>query len=924
MTPVRTLAFRSSQRILLSGLVCSSLAFLSPGAALAQTSTGGLRGIVRDSGGGVLAGVTVEATSPARIGAPAVDVTNDQGLYRFEGLPVGVYSLSFTLQGFKTVKREGVRVEVGRSIELPVSLEIGQLEESVTVTGDSPVVDAVNAGLATTFNQELISNIPSARASYFDLVTYAPAVKTNAVTNDVRFTVFGSNLDQNAFQYDGVDVSAPSYGSPWDFPSFEIIQEVEVKAIGASAEQFGFQGGVMNIVTKSGSNTVKGAVNFFFVDSSFVGNNTPKETFPYHVDYSQQFTAQMGGPIKKDKLWVIGVVEATRNRNTQVGVDPATAPRRHVLRPFFKVNNQLSPRNYLEFMFTDNNFTSPDQPSRTAPAETVSVEHGHNPVISARWNHQVGRSSMFEVKGGGIYIRDRFDPYSDNFTTSGHFDLSTGVASGNAASVTRVDQNKTQLSATMSHFADNFIKGSHDLKFGVQLVNSRADVSSAYIKNFFYYDLGGRPYYALTKDPGVRTGRVRESGVFLQDNWSVNDRLTANIGVRFDHSLGDIPTSSQFDDQGRTKTGVTFPGVADLISYNNPAVRLGLTYKVDTAGKTVAKASFGRYYGRLLVNMFRDISPGNPTTSAFFYNASTGKYDIPYFSNDPNANYDVDPNLKNQYTEQLFVGVEREILPDFGVNVFYVKKREADFVRIRDVRGVYAPREITDTFRGASQTLTVFNRTSPSSQSLFQVTNRNDFDQSYDAFVLEANKRFSRNWQVNGSYVWQRSKGYASGSLAISSQDFSNIGINAFGRDPNDLTNAFGRLPADSTHSVKMSGATHLPFQINLGLRYSYESGRPYGRVITVRGLGQGSRTVIAQPRGSYALPALNDLQVRVDRDVRFANKRLNLSLDIFNLFNKDTFYNVRNNSSQGEALFGQSLSIISPRRATVGLRFQF
>ena len=224
---------------------------LSVATASAQTSTGGLRGFVKDDTGGVLAGVTVEATSPSRIGGAAVEVTDGQGLYRFENLPLGEYTLTFTLQGFGTTRREAMRVEVGRTIQLDMQMKVGNVEQSITVTGESPVVDAVHSGISSNFNQEMLQNIPSSRQSYFDIVTYTPAVRINQVPNDSRFIIFGSSSDQNQFQYDGVDISAVSNGGVWDFPSPDIMQEVQVNAVGASAEFHDFQGGVVNIVTKT-------------------------------------------------------------------------------------------------------------------------------------------------------------------------------------------------------------------------------------------------------------------------------------------------------------------------------------------------------------------------------------------------------------------------------------------------------------------------------------------------------------------------------------------------------------------------------------------------------------------------------------------------------------------------------------------------
>ncbi|HMF98348.1 MAG TPA: carboxypeptidase-like regulatory domain-containing protein, partial [Vicinamibacterales bacterium] len=162
----------AARAVLLNAL---ALVALTAPSASAQTATGGLRGFVKDDTGAVLVGVTVEAASPARIGGAAVDVTDVQGLYRFENLPPGEYAVTYSLQGFATVRREGIRVEVGRTIQLDATMKVGAVEQAITVTGESPVVDALHAGVTSNFNKDWLQTVPTARQSYFDVVTYAPS-----------------------------------------------------------------------------------------------------------------------------------------------------------------------------------------------------------------------------------------------------------------------------------------------------------------------------------------------------------------------------------------------------------------------------------------------------------------------------------------------------------------------------------------------------------------------------------------------------------------------------------------------------------------------------------------------------------------------------------------------------------------------------
>ncbi len=907
-------------------------------AAFAQTASGGIRGFVKDDTGAVLVGVTVEATSPARIGGAAVEVTDAQGLYQFENLPVGGYTVTYSLQGFSTVKRENIPVEVGRTVQADVQMKVGNVEQAITVSGEAPVVDALHAGVTTNFNSELLANVPTARQSYFDVVTFAPSVRINAVPNDSRFVIMGSSSDQNSFQYDGVDISAVSNGGVWDFPSPDIMQEVEVKTTGASAEYFNFQGGVINIVTKSGGNTYRGIWSAYDIPHALVGNNTPSEPFPYDVHFSYQTTFEIGGPIIKDRVWFYGIAPYARSLTTGVGVDPSLpANAGWTFKPFFKATLKPAAQDNFDFTFDDNRFCCSATASRTTPIYAQTVEHGHNPVIAAHYTRTFGSATFAELKGGGIYIRDNFTPFSDDFNTPQRTDSGTGLTSGNGATGSRQVHNRTTIDASLAHSATDFIKGSHDFKFGFQTQIATQQTNTLTFGNVTYTDLNGAPYTATYKTPSVTGGRIHQYGGYLQDNWTVNDRLTLNLGVRYDRTTGDIPAlDSQTTLIGINTTApsdtsnTTFPGIANLITWNSVSPRFGFTARLDQAGRTVLKSNYGRFYGKLSTGMFSSISPGNTPSDTEKYDKATGKYDILQSLVNNQTNFAVDPNLKNQYTDQFFVGIERQIAASMGIDFEFVYKKEGNFIRMTDARGTYAPVQINALLPdGTTVPVTAYNRTSPSSQSLFEVVNRNDFQQDFKSFVFQLNKRFSTNWQALASYTYQNSQAYGVGTISGNTQqDFSSLtSTGGFGRTPNDLVNAYGPTATNSPNSIKLSTTYKAPFDLNFGLRYSYEQGRPYGPLYIVRGFNQGTVTILSEPRGSFTLPATNDFQIRIDKDVQVsARQRIRLSLDLFNVFNAATVLTLQNNVSQATAAnpFGQTLTIVRPRTVQLGVRYQF
>jgi hypothetical protein len=360
------------------------------------------------------------------------------------------------------------------------------------------------------------------------------------------------------------------------------------------------------------------------------------------------------------------------------------------------------------------------------------------------------------------------------------------------------------------------------------------------------------------------------------------------------------------------------------------APRIGATLRLDESGRTVLKSAYGRFYGKLATAMFASIAPGGAVTTVREYNPVTRQYDIPVSVTDPRRNFAVDSDLDNQYTDQVSVGLERQIAGGAGVAVSFVYKKEGNFIRLRDTRGTYAPRDIVDTFNGQTQTITVQTLTSGVGSPLYTVVNRDDLDQEFKSVVVEFNKRFSDRVQMNTSYTWQDSKAVGSGSVSGSTQqDFSSLSsTGGFGRDPNDTINAFGPTATNAEHAVKLSAAYNAPWGITLGGRYSYEAGRPYGRQIIVRnmGAGQGDVTILAESRGAYKLPAVNDFQIRLDKDINFGSRRIRLSTDVFNIFNSETVLTLRNNSSQVTATtpWQQSLSVVRPRTVQVGVRIEF
>lgn len=275
------------------GCTVMLLVLVSTLSVAAQRTTGEIVGKVVDESGSVLPGVTVTLRGDGVAGAPTV-VTSETGAYRFPVLPPGTYAVEYTLPGFSALKREAIPISVGSVVELDVAMKVGGVEESVTVSGQSPVVDLASSQVSTAYNREWVQNAPVRRFSYFDLVNSAPGVSaTSNVGQSTSAQSLGNSTNENSYQIDGTDISS----TPW--LNTDAVEEVEVLQLGASAEYGNVQGAVFNIVTRQGGNVFHGDANFYFQNDALTGRNTT-DAFdkgrPYHRDTWRDGTVQASGP----------------------------------------------------------------------------------------------------------------------------------------------------------------------------------------------------------------------------------------------------------------------------------------------------------------------------------------------------------------------------------------------------------------------------------------------------------------------------------------------------------------------------------------------------------------------------------------------------------------------------------------------------
>jgi outer membrane receptor protein involved in Fe transport len=898
------------------------LTFFISTSAFAQRVTGSIKGNVADDEGGPLPGVNITLKSEALIGGPQINTSNNDGGYRFPGLPPGSYTITFELPGFQTVVHDQVRVVLGTTVEENVTMKLSQVTEQMVIRGETPLVDSTKPGFSTNYTQEYIENTPIARFTFFDFVQMAPASSPMRFDNTAyAHSILGSNTNENMYQMDGTDLTSALTGAAWPWPNTDIVEEIEILDIGAPAEYGNYQGAVINVVTKSGGNAYHGDANFYFQSQGLTGNNAEIDGIPFHRDQYTDLTAQVGGPILKDKLWFFGGVQTRREHFSQPGTPPESPVKEDDDRFFFKFTYDVNQANKLQFSLHNDYYNIPEPVTITKPLESALVETGSNPTPNVLWTSTLNDKTILEVRYAGFYGHDVGKPQNGIYA-SGHYDFYSGYYSGGILSWYDGDIWKSQVSGKVSYFADDFLHGDHDFRFGVQYTGAGTDYIYAYTNGVKFYDYGQGYPYAYFQTPYHTGGDIKSTGVFVDDTWTWNDSVTLNLGVRFDHSTASRPDFPQLNDAGE-KIG-TVPGQSDIAKWDVVSPRIGFTYHLPFKKSTQIRGHYGRYYQALLTPYIRN----RQRIEGFSLDPETGeKVDLTFFR-DP-SQFEIDRNLKDTYTDQFAIGMDHEINNGLAIGATYIYKKSRDFVGTINTGGDFVQIPATDPVTG--QTILVFDQTGDViTDNHFLITNPSFFHEEYHGFVLTVTKRMDK-WQMTGSITISKAEGLHAGSGIGPYEDqdssFFPFKNSVYGQDPNDYINADGLLNGDRKYIFKLQGSYQLPWDMTFSGNYSGMSGRPYARQFSVV-LDQGIRTIFAEKRdGSRRTDTVSLLDLRLEKNFPIGQAfNIAVTADIFNVFNSGAFLDVGTTlSGPGtEGVFGVGSIFVPPRRLMIGAKMKF
>jgi len=872
--------------------------------ASAQTRTGRILGQVTGVDGAPMPGVTITASSEILMGGSRNAVTGETGAYRFAALPPGTYSVVAVMTGFQSQTMEGVGVSIGATATSNFML-VPKFSDEMVVTAESQLVDTTSSSLTSNYSADFIKNLPTTR-NFYDIMAVSPDVSLAAEDSD-RLIAGGSNVQSNNWFIDGIELTAPETGTAWIYVNPDTIQEVQVSHIGAPAEYGNMLGAALNVVTKSGSNQFRGGVNAYFIDDSLVDSNIGFDSeYPeYHQIEFWDVTATLGGPIKKDRVWFFAAYEYYRDGHAFPGSDPETTPSWYADRYDLKFSFRLNNSNLLEVKGYTDDWGFPPQASEYSTKSAQAGEKGDNQTWGINYQSIFSDRTFFEARYAGWQALDNVASETGS-TENAYFDYAPPGGGpitywGGYYWPYRYTTSVDQVSATITHFADDWVAGDHDFKFGIQA--SRGDALTKltttgtyyyhdYIPEYEYYGYtyGGDYYYKADFLPYWYGNEQESVSVFVDDSWSISSRLTLNLGLRYDYHKGIIPSYDRLDVNGQP-TGEKIPGIDPAFTWNNLSPRLGFAYALGADQKTVIRGSFGVYYDGNVGGNWNSPPPDGPVYRYSWSDSWDGPWQYEPDWDWQAAPVSVDPNLKAPRTLQYSIGFEHAFMDNYSFGVTGLYKDTTDLIgwEIMD-DGVYEELQFTDPFTGNEYTLLdpiEFPTARKGNQPGFTIDPEIDgYWQKYWAVILTFNRRFADFWSMHANYTYSESTGLIPAFL--SQWQFNPLYGGKDGNDPNQYLNANDqRLQGDRPHMLRVQANFELPWQMRTNTLINLQSGRPYSRQIYLPTVGNPA---------AIMEPASDDQRhgFQYTWDVGFGkqfnlgdNVALQLDLQLLNVLNK-------------------------------------
>ncbi|MEO8573932.1 MAG: TonB-dependent receptor, partial [Pyrinomonadaceae bacterium] len=942
--------------------------FLTFSFGQSQSTTGNIEGRVVDQNGAVVPRVSVSATNQDT-GLNKTAVTNGDGNYTFVLLPPGNYKVeTAAMQGFAASTYENVKVTVGAKNTLEITVSAGGTSVVVDVNAEGQGVETTRTSISSTVDETRVLNLPTNGRNFLDFATLTPGIVRDP-TRAGDLVVGGQKGTLNSIQIDGASSDNTFFGqssgrvgsgrAPSQF-SIDTVKEFQVNQNGFSAEFGRAAGAVINVVTKSGTNQFHGSAFEYFRDESLNARNPNLVAAGRSRPAGQinQFGGTFGGPIVKDKAFFFGAYEGQRSKlpNPVVlrSLPFAPASVQTLLAPkvlsydisrqqdtyLFKTDFNINDRNQVWIRFNQQNFTGTNL-ENSGPLSAEEHTGNSNVTTSAvtgNWALTLTPKCINELRFQ--YSRDREPGLANSDAPETVVTANAGGINDGTFNFGRNNFSPRETTIKRYQLIDNqtFLFGSHTIKYGADLLFDR-------IFNFFPGLFSGSytfPSYAALAagtpsryrqsfgGAGTTGGTTQpdndEYGFFIQDDWRATQRLTVNLGLRYDYqSIAKPPIQNP----NAALLAAGFDTSFQPSDKNNFAPRIGLSYAFNE--RTVIRGGYGIYYARTPAIMTGtahsqngiqviaiDINcstapPGTcPVYPAVFPTLPTSVAAVT-----PNL-YLFDRNYEQPFTHQARLQFEREVFKNTTFSVQYTMFRGQDLSRTRNANlsapspttlAVYGGTGATATPIGTSFVFQRFGsaRPIPTFQriSLFESTAKSQ----YHGLTFEFNRRFANHWQFNTNYTLSNAKDSKPDQTSVvPGTDDIKIAENQF-----DLSGEYARSDLDVRHRFIFSPLyetgtfKHSDNKIIRALLSDYifsgiftaQSGFAYSALVSGDPNADGNTVTDRVPgtlRNEFTTPSIYIVDMRVGRVIRFGERyRLSLFAEGFNLFNRSNVAAVNN-----------------------------